>query len=179
MHCGATARVSSIWKHLLIISMLILGKWLILQQLQDNQAGGWNQSVGSSTLNLIASNKPRATGTVLILWRSPLPSVPRSQFGDCRFPHPQPMMFSGQQESAYYVGDQRYIQRHQWWTTGGRDHKPLFWWWTVISFSQSDALQPARSPLFSVSVNDDDQQAERSSRVLCQWTYGWNRYRPC
>ncbi|KAL3603743.1 hypothetical protein D5086_004602 [Populus alba] len=76
-----------------------------------------------ATPSILASNKLRPTGTVLILWRSPLPSVPWSQFG--------------------------------------------------ISPSKSDARQPARSPLFSVSVNDDDQQAERSSRVLCQWTYGW------
>ncbi|KAJ6939732.1 hypothetical protein NC651_006027 [Populus alba x Populus x berolinensis] len=124
-----------------------------------------------ATPSILASNKLRPTGTVLILWRSPLPSVPRSQFGDCRFSYPQPMMFSGQHELAYYVVHPASNN------DGQRAAQIISLYFgdklTVISPSKSDARQPARSPLFSVSVNDDDQQAERSSRVLCQWTYGW------
>jgi hypothetical protein len=150
MHCGATAGVSSIWKHLLIIS-------IILKPVINREQRELFLSCGDHRY-------PRFHGHSLVIAVSLIPSQWCS-VGNMN----RPIMLVINGTSSV----------NQWWTTGGRDHKPLFWWWTVISFSQSDALQPARSPLFSVSVNDDDQQAERSSRVLCQWTYGWNRYRPC
>ena len=140
MHCGATARVSSIWKHLLIISILILGKWLILQQLQDNQAGGWNQSVGSSTLNLIASNKPRATGTVLILWRSPLPSVPRSQL---IWWLPLPSSPANDVQWATGIG--------------------LLCWWSTVHPASTNDGQPAAE---IISLYFGDEQLSHSRRAM-------------
>ncbi|KAJ6686115.1 hypothetical protein OIU79_016001 [Salix purpurea] len=112
------------------------------------RAGGTNQ--WGATPSILASDKLRATGTVLI------------SCGDHRHP---PFQGHSLEIAASLILSQL--------CSVGNTNQPIMLVINIIPPSTSDARQPASSQLFSVPVNDGGQQAGRIGRVLCQWTCGW------